>query len=65
MLSVEFILIHAIIMQYVKHCAVKMAKPGRNVVVINHRGLGGVSLTVCILTLTALYWYFICACYGD
>ncbi|CAN4108163.1 unnamed protein product [Withania somnifera] len=30
---------------YVKHLAVKLAKSGRNVVVSNHRGLGGVSIT--------------------
>lgn len=32
--------------QYVKHCAFKMAKCGWNVVVSNHRGLGGISITV-------------------
>ncbi|KAI8532078.1 hypothetical protein RHMOL_Rhmol11G0185400 [Rhododendron molle] len=31
--------------QYVKHCAFKMAKCGWNVVVSNHRGLGGISIT--------------------
>ncbi|KAG5525812.1 hypothetical protein RHGRI_032184 [Rhododendron griersonianum] len=30
---------------YVKHCAFKMAKCGWNVVVSNHRGLGGISIT--------------------
>lgn len=33
-------------LQYVKHIAYKMAKRGWNVVVENHRGLGGVSITV-------------------
>ncbi|KAK4339890.1 hypothetical protein RND71_041352 [Anisodus tanguticus] len=35
----------ALIQQYVKHLAFKMAKSGWNVVVSNHRGLGGVSIT--------------------
>ncbi|KAH7835137.1 hypothetical protein Vadar_023175 [Vaccinium darrowii] len=30
---------------YIKHCALKMAKCGWNVVVSNHRGLGGISIT--------------------
>ncbi|XP_011092322.1 phospholipase ABHD3-like isoform X2 [Sesamum indicum] len=32
---------------YVKHLAFSMAKHGWNVVVSNHRGLGGVSITIC------------------
>ncbi|RVW75895.1 Embryogenesis-associated protein EMB8 [Vitis vinifera] len=31
---------------YIKHLAFKMAKSGWNVVVSNHRGLGGISVTV-------------------
>lgn len=33
-------------MQYLKHLAFNTAKRGWNVVVSNHRGLGGVSVTV-------------------
>jgi predicted alpha/beta-fold hydrolase len=33
-------------LQYVKHVAYSMASKGWNVVVSNHRGLGGVSITV-------------------
>lgn len=34
------------LMQYLKHLAFNTAKRGWNVVVSNHRGLGGVSVTV-------------------
>lgn len=37
--------------QYVKHLVFKMAKSGWNVVVSNHRGLGGVSITVSTLCM--------------
>jgi predicted alpha/beta-fold hydrolase len=33
-------------MQYVKHLVFSMASEGWNVVVGNHRGLGGISITV-------------------
>lgn len=36
------------VQQYVKHLVDKMAKHGWNVVVSNHRGLGGISITVSI-----------------
>jgi alpha/beta superfamily hydrolase len=37
--------------QYIKHIAFRLAKEGWNVVVQNHRGLGGISLTSdCVYT---------------
>ena len=37
--------------QYMKHLVYKVAKSGWHVVVSNHRGLGGVSITVRLLSL--------------
>lgn len=38
---------------YIKHLAFKMAGHGWNVVVSNHRGLGGISLTKYMISLIA------------
>lgn len=38
-----------ILVQYVKHLVFSMASKGWNVVVSNHRGLGGISITVSFL----------------
>lgn len=49
-----------IVMQYVKHMAFTMAKREWNVVVSNHRGLGGVSITVSIVIwMPIVDWYFL------
>jgi len=42
-------------MQYIKHLVHRLAMQGWNVVVGNHRGLGGISMTVSI-------WYFLVNC---
>lgn len=42
-------------MQYLKHFAFNMAKSGWHVVISNHRGLGGVSITVSSLIDDILY----------
>jgi predicted alpha/beta-fold hydrolase len=45
-LSLHNLLKYSDMLQYVKHVAYSMASKGWNVVVSNHRGLGGVSITV-------------------
>lgn len=43
---------YVILLQYLKHLAYNTAKSGWNVVISNHRGLGGVSVTVSSLVLS-------------
>ncbi|MQL87972.1 hypothetical protein Taro_020537 [Colocasia esculenta] len=45
------------ILQYIKHLVYNIAKQGWNVVVSNHRGLGGVSITVGFIVLMSLHVY--------
>jgi hypothetical protein len=45
-LVILFDLVLQYLLQYIKHLAFNTAKHGWNVVISNHRGLGGVSITV-------------------
>lgn len=60
------------ILQYIKNLAFWLAKEGWNVVVQNHRGLGGISLTVSffvfyflVLDFSFIFLYHRCVMYFD
>lgn len=55
-----FFLIYNTCTQYIRHLAFNMAKCGSKVVVSNHRGLGGVAITVRITQLNAAFEIFDC-----
>lgn len=48
--------------QYIKHLVFKMAKSGWNVVVSNHRGLGGISVTVSSFFPSFSFYIYVCVC---